>query len=157
MAHFLPEEIQKHGEMLAEGTVQQQELQSCCWGLAAHVERDEHGPHAWLVVPPELAAAEGLREGAGQGSSNFCLAACPIIPPFPCVPTRLVLPGTGIASEFLSPPGDTHPYGFVKPLVFQTFGNKVCSLGYVHLPEGKWMCCVLTLRFNADLSLSFSC
>lgn len=82
MARFLPEEMGEHGEMLAEGTEQQQGLQSWWWGLVVCVARDEHGPRAWLVAPTELAAAEGLRAGAGQGPSRFCHAACPIIPPF---------------------------------------------------------------------------
>lgn len=87
-------------EILLLSAFSQQELQSCCWGLAPRVERDEHGPHAWLVVPPELAAAEGLRACAWQGPSNFCLAACPIITPFLCVPTHWVpLPGSDIPFE----------------------------------------------------------
>lgn len=73
--------------MLLLSAFSQQELQSSYWGLDARVERYEHGPHVWLVVSSKLAAAEGLRACAAQGPTHFCLAACPIIPPFSYVPS----------------------------------------------------------------------
>lgn len=105
----------------------QQELQSSSWGLAARVERDEHGPHAWLVVPSKLAAAEGLRACAAQGPTHFCLAACPSITPFPYVPSVR-----------------THtPMSLFNSLCASSLEKKVCRLAQVCPKENRCAVCSL--------------
>lgn len=76
---------------------------------------------------------------------------------FPCVPTHLVpLPGTDIPSEAFNwlvlTSWHALPWLCLTPCVPALWKQGVqVSVG---LPKGKRVCCVLTLCFNADLSIS---